>query len=131
MRRARESWPRLAAKRGYPGPAAAFAASVGLRSRFQLVRILERNGLPSLEKLAGWIRLYIAVLEWERERMPLSRSALRSLRDPSPMSRSIRKLTGCTWSQVRDLGSDWVFMKLLESCRRPVDREASNAAITG
>ena len=108
----------LVKRHGYPGPADLFAASVGIRNRYQLGRILQREGLPCLEELAGWIRLLNWVTSWENSGVPLSRSALSSLRDPSPMFRLVERLTGQTWTQVRSLGSEWVFLQLLERCRR-------------
>lgn len=111
----------LVKRHGYPGPADSFAASVGIRNRYQLSRILQREGLPCLEELAGWIRLLTWVTSWETSGVPLSRSALSSLRDPSPMFRLVERLTGQTWTQVRSLGSQWVFLRLLERCRRDVD----------
>lgn len=111
----------LVSKHGYPGPADAFAASVGLRNRYRLGRVLQREGLPCLEELAGWKRLMTWVTSWEARRMPLSKLALSSLRDPSPMFRLVERLTGHTWTEVRSFGSDWVFLKMLEQCRAPAE----------
>ena len=108
----------LIKRHGYPGPADVFAAAVGLRNRYQLGRALQREGLPCLEELAGWIRVLTWVIVWENSGMPLSRSALSALRDPSPMFRLVERLTGQTWTQVRARGSDWVLLQLLERCRR-------------
>ena len=108
---------------GYPGSADGFAASAGFRNRYQLSRILQREGLPSLEELAGWIRLLTWVAAWEASRVPLSQAALRSLRDPAPMFRLVERLTGRTWTEVRALGADWVFLRLLDRCR-PADAPA-------
>jgi hypothetical protein len=59
----------------------------------------------------------------EASRMPLSKFALSSLRDPSPMFRLIERLTDHTWTKVRSFGSDWVFPKMLEKCRAPAEGE--------
>src|SRR5216683_1465764 len=45
---------------GRVGSARALCARLGLRSRFQLSRLLHREGLPPYEELAGWI----CVLYW-------------------------------------------------------------------
>jgi hypothetical protein len=118
----------LVKRHGYPGPADSFAASIGVRNRYQLSRILQRDGLPCLEELAGWVRLLTWVTSWETSGVPLSRSALSSLRDPSPMFRLVERLTGHTWTQVRSLGSDWVFLQLLERCRRGADLRGNGAS---
>ncbi len=107
----------LVVRRGYPGRANVFAVAVGLRDRYHLARLLHREGLPSLEELAAWIRLITWVAAWEERRMPLSAAALASLRDPSPMFRLVDRLTGRAWTEVRSLGSDWVLLRMLERCR--------------
>jgi hypothetical protein len=119
----------LVKRHGYPGPADLFAVSVGIRNRYQLGRILHREGLPCLEELAAWIRLLNWVTAWEASGVPLSRSALSSLRDPSPMFRLVERLTGQTWTQVRSRGSEWVFLQLLERCRRGA--ELRDSAVAG
>jgi hypothetical protein len=107
----------LADQQGYPGPADTFAAAVGLRNRYRLGRVLQSDGLPCLEQLAGWIRVLTWVASWENSRMPLSRLALHSVKDPAPMFRLVERLTGHPWTQVRSLGFDWVFLRLLAQCQ--------------
>ena len=107
---------RLISTHGYAEPAHEIAVAIGLKNRFQLSRLLEREGLPSLEILAGWIRVTIWVLEWETSRTSLSRSALKAIRDPAAGYRTVERVTGMGWNQVRVLGSSWVLLTLLEYC---------------
>ena len=108
----------LVTTRGYAGSAHQIALAVGLRNRFQLSRLLDREGLPSLENLAGWIRVMIWVIEWETSRTSLSQSALEAIRDPAPCYRTVERITGLGWNRVRTLGSAWVVLSLMDCCRR-------------
>ncbi len=108
----------LVVSQGYPGSAHEMALAVGLKNRFQLGRLLCREGLPCLEDLAGWIRVMLWVLEWENSRRSLSQAALGSVRDPATCYRTVERVTGLGWNQVRDLGSTWVLLTLVECCRR-------------
>jgi hypothetical protein len=109
---------RLVANQGYPGSAHQIALAVGLKNRFQLGRLLYREGLPCLEDLGGWIRVMLWVLEWENSRRSLSQSALDSVRDPATCYRTVERVTGLAWNRVRVLGPDWVLLAFLESCGR-------------
>ncbi len=108
----------LLVSHGYPGSAHEMALAVGLRNRFQLGRLLCREGLPCLEDLAGWIRVMLWVLEWESSRQALSQVALGSVRDPATCYRTVERLTGQGWNRVRNLGSTWVLLTMVEYCRR-------------
>ena len=121
----------LVMSQGYPGSAHEIATAVGLKNRFQLARLLERESLPTLENLAGWIRVMLWVLEWEGSRRSLSRLALGSIRDPATCYRTVERVTGLSWNRVRALGSDWVLLALLESCGDgfPAWAEAGNRSI--
>ena len=108
----------LIVREGFPRSAHETALSVGLRNRFQLARLLYREGLPCLEDLAGWIRVMLWVLEWEVSRTSLSQSALGAIRDPATCYRTVERVTGLGWNEVRTLGSTWVLFSLIECCRR-------------
>jgi hypothetical protein len=108
----------LVISQGYPGPAHEIAIAVGLRNRFQLSRLLDREGLPSLENLAAWIRVMIWALEWETSKTSLSQTALGAIRDPAASYRTVERVTGFSWNRVRSLGSSWVLLALVERCRR-------------
>jgi hypothetical protein len=109
---------RLIAKEGHTGSAHEMAVAVGLKNRFQLSRLLEREGLPCLQDLAAWIRVMLWTLEWETTQTSLSQSALGSVRDPATYYRTVERVTGLNWNLVRTLGSDWVLLGLVESCGR-------------
>lgn len=107
----------LAMLQGRPGSAQQFARNVGLRNRFQLNRLLHREGLPCLEELSAWIRTLILVIGWEESRTALSSAALRSARDPSTDYKMVERLTGCRWTEVRERGSTWVLLQLVDRCK--------------
>ena len=108
---------RLVVTRGYPGSAHQIALAVGLKNRFQLGRLLSREGLPCLEDLAGWVRVMLWVTEWEQSRVSLSQAALGSVRDPATYYRTVERVTGLGWNQVRARGSTWLVLTLVECCR--------------
>jgi hypothetical protein len=114
----------LAVRHGYPGPAHLFAAAVGLRNRFQLARTLQREGLPSLEVLGAWIRVLDWVLDWETSGQAVSDTALRALRDPAQCYRTVLRVTGLSWTEVRLRGSTWVLLELSALCRAKVAADA-------
>lgn len=118
---------RLLVKGGHPGSAHEMAIAVGLKNRFQLARLLEREGLPCLQDLAGWIRVTLWALEWETSRVSLSQSALGSVRDPATYYRTVERVTGLNWNLVRELGSSWVLLALVECCDRSLSGLAEEA----
>jgi hypothetical protein len=109
----------LVTRRGYSGSAHRFAIALGMKNRFQLARHLEREGMPCLEDLAGWIRVLIWTVEWESSRQSLSRSALSAIQDPAPCYRTVERITGLGWMRIRRLGSTWVLLALIERCQPP------------
>jgi hypothetical protein len=121
----------LVLSEGYPETAREVAHRVGLRNRFQLARLLEREGLPCLEDVAGWIRVLLWVQQWEKSGLALSHSALGATRDPSTCYRTVERVTGFRWSRVRTLGSDWVLLAFVESCGRslPDLRETGSRSV--
>ncbi len=115
----------IIAARGLIRGADSLARALGFRNRHQLKRQLEREGLPNLEVLCGWIRVLLWMEEWERAGVALSRGALRSDTDPAVRFRCVKRITGHSWSAVRMLGSTWVVFQLLERCRKPQQGPAS------
>lgn len=111
--------------RGLIRGADSLARALGFRNRHQLKRQLEREGLPNLEVLCGWIRVLLWVEEWERAGVALSRGALRTDTDPAVRFRCVKRITGHSWSNVRGLGSTWVVFQLLERCRKPPQGQVS------
>lgn len=102
--------------RGMLRDANAFARSLGLRDRHQLAYRLRQDGLPPLRSVAGWIRLALWVAEAELEGTSLCRAALCESQDPGIRYRTIRRLTGLQWSQVKARGLVWVIEELKRAC---------------
>ena len=93
---------------GRVGSARALCERVGLRSRFQLGRLLRREGLPPYEELAGWV----SVLYWML-RSDTGGSALRSLAaqtriETASAYRLVRRVTGHRWKELRRAGTSEV-----------------------
>src|SRR5687767_15097215 len=63
---------------GRVGSAQTLCKRMGLRSRFQLNRLLRREGLPPYEELAGWVCVFYWLLKAEG-------GALRSLANQAHM----------------------------------------------
>ena len=89
-----------------------------LRNRHAVNRTLRKHGLPTYRRLVGWVRVLSMVLSWERYGRALSRSATDLDGDPASYSRTIKRVTGLSWSEVRSRGSAWVLMRLIEECPR-------------
>jgi len=66
----------LVCDNGRVGSAQALCQRVGLRSRFQLNRLLRREGLPPYEELSGWVCVFYWMVRGDTAQ---GRAALRSL----------------------------------------------------
>lgn len=120
----------LVSENGRPISPHQVASALGLRNRHQLARLLVRENLPSQETLAGWIRIAFWVVAWEAHGTALAQTCLRDGDDPAVRFRTVRRLTGCTWSELRTRGSLWVALELRGQCRareskRPVIRQTA------
>jgi len=97
----------LVCDNGRVGSAQALCERLGLRSRFQLSRLLRREGLPPYEELAGWV----SVLYWMLRSDTETRStALRSLAaqtriETASAYRLVRRVTGHRWTDLRRAGT--------------------------
>jgi hypothetical protein len=105
----------LVESRGSIPSANLFARALGLRNRDQLRRILVADGLLSLQDLAGWVRLLGWTLDAEKHGIGLSRSALEAGKDPRSGYRTVKRLTGKSWTEVRALGSDAVLLMFAQA----------------
>lgn len=103
---------------GPVGSLADVARVLGLDNRFQLARLMRRDGLPSLRCLASWVSILSWVTTAERDGASLFRLALRSHRHPSACYRLVREVTGLRWREIRALGSEWVEHQLLREVRK-------------
>jgi len=100
------------------GSATVVADRLGLRSRFQLARLLKREGLPPLHKLAAWLTVLSWTIRAERTGESLCVIAFRSHRHPSACYRLVRETTGKRWEEVRDRGSLWLQQQMLATLRK-------------
>lgn len=103
---------------GPVGSLQAVACVLGLRNRFELSRLLRRDGLPPLRALASWVSILSWVQSAERDGTSLCRIAIQSHRHPSACYRMVKEITGRRWKEIRVLGSLWVEQQLLGEVRR-------------
>src|SRR6266513_5022202 len=99
---------------GPVGSATSVSRLLGLHSRFELGRLLKRDGLPSLRRLSSWALVLSWVQRAEGEGSSLCELAARCHRHPSACYRLIRETTGLRWAEVRDLGSAGVRAQVLK-----------------
>ncbi len=98
---------------GPVGSAEAVSRFLGLHDRFELGRLLKREGLPSLRHLSAWALVLSWVQRAERDGASLCKMAFRSRRFPSACYRLVRETTGLTWAEVRARGAGWVRQQIL------------------
>ena len=103
---------------GSIGSAQAVARLLGLGNRFKLARLLRREGLPPLHRLAEWTTVLSWVLAAEQSGVSLCWLAFRSRRHPSSCYRLVKEVTGLRWEAVRERGSRWVQAELLKLLRK-------------
>lgn len=130
----------LVSSNGRAGSAQALCQQLGLRSRFQLNRLLRREGLPAYEELSGWI----CVLYWMVQAdAGVGRGSLLALARQAPMEtatsyRLVRRVTSHSWKDLRRVGTAVVLrwfqqrvhpspLKRLDDAR-PLTRSAAGAA---
>jgi len=94
---------------------------LGLRSRYQLGRLLQREGLPPYEELAGWICVFSWML---RADAGVGRGRLRPLAglthmDSATSYRLVRRVTGKCWKDLRLAGTTEVVRWFQQRTRRP------------
>jgi hypothetical protein len=100
------------------GPADQVARQLGLPSRFKLARLLKREGLPPLHRLAEWATVLSWVTTVESERVSLCWIAFRCRRHPSACYRLVKEVTGLRWESVLARGSRWVQRRFLSEIAR-------------
>jgi len=104
-------------RQGNVGSTGLAAQLFGFPSRFALARMLRREGLPGLQELAAWISVLGWVVAAERSRVSLFVIAGHSGRSPPVCYRTVRRLTGLTWAQLRARGSPWVLRLFIDRCQ--------------
>lgn len=105
---------------GSIGSAEQVASHLGLSNRFKVARLLKREGLPPLHRLAEWAMVESWVLKAEREEVSLCYLAFRSRKHPSACYRLVKRITGARWEDVRSRGSRWVSRQFLREMRQPI-----------
>lgn len=106
----------LLASNGRPGPMQRLIATLGLRNRHQLTRLLVREHLPPLESLAGWIRVLLWITAWERHSTTIASASLTDGEDPAIRFRTIKRVANCTWNELKARGSLWTLLELQKRC---------------
>ena len=109
----------LVCDNGRVGSAQALCQRLGLRNRFQLNRLLHREGLPPYEELAGWVCVFYWMLRADADE---TSGSLRSLANTTRMEaascyRLVRRVTGRCWSQLRRAGTPEVMRWFVKSTR--------------
>src|SRR5712691_958011 len=100
----------LVCSNGRVGSTQVLCERVGLRSRFQLNRLLRREGLPPYEELAGWVCVFYWMVRGDTAE---GRVALRSLAPQTRIEiasayRLVRRVTGHCWKELRRAGTSEV-----------------------
>ncbi len=93
------------------------AGFMGLSSRFALARLVRHEGLPALHELSSWVSLLGWVTAAEQGKTSLFTIATRSGRSPALCYRTVKRLTGLTWVQLKARGSLWVLGLFLHRCQ--------------
>ena len=102
------------------------ASHLGLRTRYQLARLLRSEGLPHYETLSGWISSLYWRQEAERTNATLVALSRRSHRALAASYRLVRRVTGSRWSELRRASPDELLRRFVEQCdvRRRVSAHA-------
>ena len=103
---------------GELGTASELAPHVGEANRFALARLLRREGLPPLHSLAAWTRVLTWIERAEQSGCSLCQLAFRCKKDPAVCYRTVKRVTGLSWSALRRRGSRWLIADFIAHCRR-------------
>ena len=98
---------------GSIGRADQVAQALGLRNRFELGRVLRRERLPSVSRMAKWATVLAWITAAERDGASLCRMAFHTGRHPAACYRLVKEVTGLCWTAVRARGSGWVEREFL------------------
>lgn len=93
------------------------AKRLGLRNRFHLAHLLSKRKLPSLVSLRAVLRVVTLVHQWETQRASLARQALRNGQDPAAWCKTVRRVTGHRWREIRETGANAVAAELARRFR--------------
>jgi len=113
---------------GSIGTAHDVASRLGLRNRFELARLLKAEGLLPLHDLAAWA----SVLDWvqhaEGTGCSLCQLAFRARKDPATCYRTVKRVTGLHWHELKVRGITEVLHRFLARCNPEAAFGRSSAA---
>jgi hypothetical protein len=116
---------------GRVGNASMFAAALRMGSRFRVARLLRREALPQLEELAAWVRVFGWILWTQDGPVALERIAITEGLEASVCCRTVRRLTGATWTETRTRGPDWLVAVLAARCEGLAERQRGSGRQLG
>lgn len=122
--RARAVIEAILLSKGPIGTAAQVAHELGLKNRFRLARLLQREALPPLHRMTEWVTILSWVSAACRDGVSLCWMAFRCHRHPSACYRLVKKVTGQRWEQVQAKGESWVLRRFLKELKRWEHRHA-------
>lgn len=102
---------------GELGTATELAPHIGEPNRFAVARLLRREGLPALHSLAAWARVLTWVQRAERTGCSLCELAFRCKKDPAVCYRTVKRVTGLSWGDLRRRGSQWLIADFIAHCQ--------------
>lgn len=106
----------VANKAGVIGSASDLARQLGAPNRHYVARVLQREGLPPIEELCGWMSVLDLLYHYEQSHTSLYQLALRSARHPPTCYRTIKRIIGKTWAQARSEGFHFALIGFLRRC---------------
>ena len=109
---------------GHPRSATDVAAWLGMANRFELARLLRREGLPPLRELIGCARVLHWLSRSETTGASLRQLALEEHTDPAVAYRLVRRVLRRSWEQARRDGLPAAVSSLRHHARPEGGREA-------
>ena len=123
----------LVAADGQIKSASLMAARLRIGSRFQLARLLHRDGLPPFGRLSDWVFVLQSLWESEATGAAMLRIARRIGVEPATTYRRCTRTLGVPWRAAQAQGFASALLQFLHACRRPrgFGRRGSGAMILG
>jgi hypothetical protein len=106
----------VANKAGLIGNAGNLARELSAPNRHYIARLLQREGLPPIEELCGWISVLDLLYRYEQSHASLYQLALRSTRHPPTCYRTIKRIIGKTWEEASSEGFNVALIGFLQRC---------------
>lgn len=106
----------LVASNGATITAAEMARRVGFKTRFQLNRRLQHDGLPAFGELSDWVSILGVLWLAEAGGESLLSVAKRVGLEPATCYRRCQRMLGLTWRDARRRGFAWGLERFLHRC---------------